>query len=261
MSVELHPVVRGAESLFFIGNEIGVLLCHGFNGTPQSMQFIGEHLSKLGYTVSIPRLSGHGTHYIDMESSSYVNWINDLDEAYKSLLKKCKKVFIVGQSMGGALTLQVAANHSNVDGIFLINAAVTEVSYEEYRSKIKPLYIKEGSPDIKKPAVFEITYDQVPIKAVHQLLHLMEDTKEKVSLVSSPTIIFKSAVDHVVPPTNSEFIFEHLNTVEKNMIVLKNSYHVASMDYDAHYIVDNIHQHIQKITNGETVRVKASSLA
>jgi carboxylesterase len=261
MNEELHPVVTGAEDLFFLGNEIGVVLCHGFNGTPQSMQFIGEQLSMLGYTVSIPRLNGHGTHYLDMETSSYECWISDLENAYKGLLKQCQRVFIVGQSMGGALTLQVAANHLNVDGIFLINAAVTEVSYEEYRNKEKPLYIQEGSPDIKKPAVFEITYDKVPINAVHQLLNLMEDTQKKVSHVSSPTIIFKSAIDHVVPPANSEFIFDHINTLEKKMIVLQNSYHVASMDYDSQIIVDNIHQHIYMILQGKSVRTKASSMA
>jgi carboxylesterase len=261
MNVELHPVVNGAESILLSGNEIGVLLCHGFNGTPQSMQYIGEQLFKLGYTVSIPRLNGHGTHYLDMETSSFENWISDLENAYNSLTKQCKKVFIVGQSMGGALTLQVAANKQNVDGIFLINAAVTDVSYKDYRNKVTPLYIHEGSPDIKKPSVFEITYDKVPLKAIHQLLYLMEDTKEKVPHISSPTIIFKSAIDHVVPPANSEFIFDHISSVEKKMIVLQNSYHVASMDYDSQYIVDNIHQHIQIINQGKSVKSISSSIA
>jgi carboxylesterase len=259
MNVELHPVVDGAESLFIPGNEIGVLLCHGFNGTPQSMQYIGEQLSTYGYTVFIPRLNGHGTHYLDMETSTYEDWIFDLKTAYNSLKQQCAKVFIVGQSMGGALTLQVAANNPTVDGIFLINAAVTDVSYKEFSNHVKPVYVHEGSPDIKKPSVYEITYDKVPLKAIHQLLHLMEDTKRNVSRVSSPTIIFKSAIDHVVHPSNSEFIFDHVNTLEKNMIVLQNSYHVASMDYDAPIIVDNINQHIKKILTGKTVKSVVSS--
>jgi carboxylesterase len=260
MNVELHPVIDGAESLFFSGEEVGVLLCHGFNGTPQSMQYIGEQLFKYGYTVSIPRLNGHGTHYLDMETSSYKDWISDLQTAYNNLKEQCKKVFIIGQSMGGALTLQVAANNPTVDGIFLINAAVTDVCYKEFRNKITPLYVQEGSPDIKRPSAFEITYDKVPLKAIHQLLHLMEDTKNKVTYVSSPTVIFKSAIDHVVPPSNSEFIFDQVNTLEKNMIVLQNSYHVASMDYDAQFIVDNIHQHIKKIIAGKTIKSAVTSI-
>ncbi|KKI92229.1 hypothetical protein WQ54_10420 [Bacillus sp. SA1-12] len=261
MSIELHPVINGAESLFIPGNKIGVVLCHGFNGTPQSMQYIGEQLSKCGYTVSIPRLNGHGTHYLDMEKSSYETWITDLQRAYRGLKKECEKVFIVGQSMGGALTLQVAANNPDVDGIFLINAAVTDVSYKEFRGIMEPRFVEEGSPDIKKPAVFEITYDKVPVKAIHQLLDLMDDTKMNVSKVTCPTIIFKSAADHVVPPANSEFIFQHVSTSKKKMIVLGNSYHVASMDYDAPYIVDSIDHQIKNLATSQIVKSAVAGLA
>lgn len=246
---EVHPVKLGAESLYYSGAEVGIVLCHGFNGTPQSMHDIGEKLSLYGYTVSIPRLHGHGTHYDDLETSTYKDWIAGLQSAYDNLKQQCEKVFIVGQSMGGALTLQVAANNP-VDGIFLINAAVTDVSYKETVTKQKPeRYLVEGEPDIKKSPVFEITYDKVPLKSVHELLDLMGETKRIVSRIKCPTVLFKSATDHVVPPANSEFIFEHVTTSNKQMITLQNSYHVASMDNDAHLIVDKIHLYI-----GETVK-------
>lgn len=248
---EVHPVILGAESLYYSGAEVGIVLCHGFNGTPQSMQYIGEKLSMHGYTVSIPRLHGHGTHYEDLETSTYKEWIAGLQSAYDNLRQQCEKVFVVGQSMGGALTLQIAANNP-VDGIFLINAAVTDVSYKESVTKQKlERYLVEGEPDIKKSSVFEITYDKVPLRSVHELLDLMEETKMLVSSIKCPTVIFKSATDHVVPPTNSAFIFEQVNTLNKNMITLQNSYHVASMDNDAHLIVDKIHFYI-----GETVSTK-----
>jgi carboxylesterase len=155
----------------------------------------------------------------------------------------------------------VAAKNPEVDGIFLINAAVTDVSYKEFCNKVTPLFVHEGSPDIKKPSVFEIAYDKVPIKAIHQLLHLMEDTKNKVSHVSSPTVIFKSVIDHVVPPANSEYIYSQVNTIDKKMINLQNSYHVASMDNDAPFIVDNIYQHIKKLTANTITQSVVTRLA
>lgn len=254
-----YPVMKGAESIYIAGNNIGILLCHGFNGTPQSMEFIGQQLSELGYTVSIPRLKGHGTDVEDMENCTYEEWILDLKNAFFDLKKDCEFVFAVGQSMGGALTLQLAAN-SDVNGIFLINAAVTDVAYKEYRGKSKPKLIEEGKPDIKKPFVHEITYHAVPIKAIHQLLDLMDNTKRKVLQVSTPTFIFKSTIDHVVPPSNSDFIYEQISTNEKKMIELKNSYHVASMDNDAQFIVDNIHENIQKVNTGKTAKSLENSV-
>ncbi|PMC34030.1 lipase [Bacillus sp. UMB0899] len=258
MNNELHPVMSGAENILIKGNETGIVLCHGFNGTPQSMEYIGEHLANYGYTVSIPRLKGHGTHVRDMEASTYEEWIGNLQSAYENLKETCKKVYIVGQSMGGALTLQVASQQ-DVDGIFLINAAVTDVAYKEYQYETTPGMIGEGAPDIKKPAVHEITYTQVPLKAIHQLLDLMDDTKDKVKHVSSPTVIFKSKIDHVVSPTNSDYIFNHISTSEKLLIELENSYHVASMDYDAPFIVDNIYKTIKILNENRSIQVMEDS--
>ncbi len=254
MNNELHPVISGAESLYIKGNETGIVLCHGFNGTPQSMEYLGENLANYGYTILIPRLKGHGTHVKDMENCTYKEWIVNLQNAYKDLKQICKKVYIVGQSMGGALTLQVAAQQ-NIDGIFLINAAVTDVAYKEYQYETSPSMIEEGAPDIKRPAVYEITYDQVPLKAIHQLLDLMDSTKDKVKHVSSPTVIFKSKIDHVVSPVNSDYIFNNLPTSEKLIIELENSYHVASMDYDAPLIVDNIHGKIKMLNENQSFQV------
>lgn len=252
MKTELYPVVKGADSLYFSGNKTGILLCHGFNGTPQSMEYIGKQLAKLGYTVSIPRLKGHGTNVEDMKNCIYNEWISDLQLAFAELKKNCDHVFAVGQSMGGALTIQLAAN-TNMNGIFLINAAVIDVAYKQYRDETKPKMIEEGEPDIKKPAVHEITYESVPLEAVHQLLDLMDDTKNKIKYITTPTVIFKSSVDHVVPPANSDFIYQQISSAEKKIIELKNSYHVASMDYDAQLIVDNINQHIQSLNAGISV--------
>ncbi len=250
---EIYPVVSGAESIFFSGNQTGIVLCHGFNGTPQSMEFIGEQLAEYGYTVSIPRLKGHGTHVDDLGNCTYGEWIFDLQTAYKKLKESCDRVYVVGQSMGGALTLQLAVN-GDVDGLFLINPAVTDVAYKEYRGEIAPSMIEEGEPDIKKPSVHEITYDQVPLKAIHQLLDLMENTKDKLKSVSKPTVIFKSKIDNVVSPANSDYIFNNISTTEKQLIELENSYHVASMDYDAKYIVDNIHEKITKLNKNQSIQ-------
>ncbi len=55
-----ETILQGAEPFFFPGNDIGVLVCHGFTGTTQSMRPLGEALAAAGYTVIGPRLAGHG---------------------------------------------------------------------------------------------------------------------------------------------------------------------------------------------------------
>ncbi|MGG3889699.1 alpha/beta hydrolase [Metabacillus fastidiosus] len=233
-------VINGAESFYIGGNHIGVLLCHGFNGTPQSMTDIGHLLAKKGFTIFAPRLSGHGTAPSDLERFHYRDWINNIFTAYNQLKEKCSEIFIVGQSMGGALTLQLAAQEREIKGIYLLNPAINDVSYHIYKNKTSPAFIDEGKPDIKDKTVFEIAYDKVPIKAVNELLSLMKDTESKVHEVSCPITIFKSTVDHVVPPSNSEFIYEHVQSKIKRVIPLHNSYHVASMDFEKDFIAEEI---------------------
>ncbi len=77
---EKYPVLQGAEPFFAQGNNIGVLVQHGFTGTTQSMRYLAEHLASRGFTVYAPRLKGHGTHYEDMENSTYEEWIHSVEE-------------------------------------------------------------------------------------------------------------------------------------------------------------------------------------
>ena len=80
---ENSGIIKGAEAFFIEGNEIGLLLSHGFMGTPQSVRFIGEKLAELGYTVLAPRLKGHGTDYYDLESCKNEDWFHSLEEPWR----------------------------------------------------------------------------------------------------------------------------------------------------------------------------------
>ena len=55
------PLMHGAEPFHHEGGRIGVLLVHGFTGTPQSLRGWGEALAAADLSVALPRLPGHGT--------------------------------------------------------------------------------------------------------------------------------------------------------------------------------------------------------
>ena len=54
-------ILPGAEPFSHDGSNVGVLLCHGSTGTPQSMRPWAEHFADWGFTVRVPLLPGHGT--------------------------------------------------------------------------------------------------------------------------------------------------------------------------------------------------------
>lgn len=243
---ERYPVIAGAESFFLKGNEIGLLLSHGFMGTPQSVEYLGKKFSDLGYSVYAPRLAGHGTDYRDLENATHEDWFAELEKGYKLLREHCTTIFVMGQSMGGTLVLWLASKYEDINGIILINPALTLPSYEKWIGVSNPRYLDESEPDIKAKGVHEITYSKVPIQSIHQLQELMGKTPELLTTINQPLLCFKSAVDHVIPPENTDYILDHVSSEEKEVVMLHNSYHVASMDNDRAHIVLQAHSYFQE---------------
>src|SRR5690606_16933768 len=62
------PVRAGAEPFSAPGGPVGVLLCHGFTGSPASMVPWGRRLAEQGHTVTVPLLPGHGTTWQEMNT-------------------------------------------------------------------------------------------------------------------------------------------------------------------------------------------------
>lgn len=247
------PVIKGAEPFYFKGSEIGILISHGFIGTPQSVRYIGERLSQIGYTVLGPRLKGHGTHYYELENCTHEEWFESLERGYEDLKQKCTSIFVIGQSMGGTLTLWLARKNRDIKGIILINPALTVPTFEYLKGESNLRWIDEGDPDIKATDVSEIVYKKAPVKAIQELQQLMEITPAILPDIYCPVLGFSSVVDHVVPPENTTYILENIGSEIKKRVVLQNSYHVASLDNDKEQIVKDVHQFVQQQVSQEVI--------
>lgn len=247
------PVLSGAEPFFFEGSEIGVLVSHGFTGTTQSMRFLGEYLAREGgFTVSGPRLAGHGTHPADMAQSTAAEWISTLETAMEDLQKRCKKIFVTGLSMGGTLTLYLAGMYSQVfagaapinGAIFLNNPGFAGLAFGHHL----PETVGGVGSDIKQPGIVELAYPVVPVPAVRQFYALAGATRDLLAAVQCPVLIFQSREDHVVHPTNAPFIFDHVGSADKELVWLDNSYHVATLDNDKELIAQKLLGFIRRLS-------------
>ena len=243
---EKYPVMTGAEPFYFEGNHVGILLSHGFTGTTHSMQPLAEAYAEAGYTVCAPRLKGHGTHYEDMEVSSYQEWIASIEEGYQWLEKRCDTIFVSGLSMGGTLTLYMAEKHPSVKGIIPINAAIDIPDMAAIQNLKDVRYLDAIGSDIKNPDVTELAYDKTPVQSVKEIVSLMKIVKDELGEITCPALIFVSEEDHVVPPDNAQWIVHHIQSKDKEVVHLKNSYHVATLDYDQELIIEKTLKFIKK---------------
>ena len=233
---------RGANA------SIGILLVHGFTGSPASMRPWAHFMNELGYTVRVPRLPGHGRNWEDLNAVSWEEWPARVVQDLQALRTTCSKVFVFGLSMGGGTTLNVAENNL-VDGIVLVNPMI---HIPGIQIKFAPVLaiLKKGMPsvgnDIKKPDVTEWGYDVLPTRGVLQLNKLLKSTKANLAKVTAPTLLFHSVEDHVLPISNSDIIMSGISSSNKQRIEMTNSYHVATLDYDADLIFANALEHVKE---------------
>jgi carboxylesterase len=237
------PVLPGAEPFAHDGSDdIGVLLCHGFTGTPHALRPWGDRLAAAGFTVRCPLLPGHGTHWRDMNRTGWPDWFGTVSDAFTELSERTTSTFAFGLSMGGALALRLAQQHgSAVSGLVLVNPSVTtlrrDAALAPLLATVLPSY-RGVSNDIAKPGVIEVAYDRVPLRAFVSLRKFWTVVRADLPEVTQPLLVFRSAVDHVVEAESSHIVLESVASDDTAEKVLPSSYHVATLDHDADVIFD-----------------------
>jgi carboxylesterase len=227
------------EPIYREGSRVGVLVIHGFTGSPRSMHEYAERFAQAGCSVALPLLTGHGRTPEEMEKAKRADWTADAEKAYQWLQPKTDRIFVTGLSMGGTLTLWMAEQHLEVAGIITVNAALRFP--QEAQMKIAgtfgiPRWMKAIGNDIKKPGQDERAYLKIPIRATRQLAMLLAAVRAGLDRIRCPALIFSSREDHAVPPANQQELYHSLRSEEKELVMLENSYHVATMDLDKELI-------------------------
>ena len=223
--------------------EVGILLVHGFTGSPASMRPWAESLNQRGYTVKVPLLPGHGTTPHDLNLVKWQEWPAKVESDLQELLRTCRKVFICGLSMGGGTTLNIATRYSkDLAGIILVNPMI-HVKFVPHQlawaiSRFQKMRDSVGD-DIKRPGITEYGYDALPAVGVYELLKMLHYTRKRLHDVTAPILLFHSVDDHTLPVSNTEIIMKGVGSKVKQRIELTNSYHVATIDYDAEIIYEN----------------------
>jgi carboxylesterase len=246
-----HGEVRpGAEAFAHDGGPVGVLVLHGFTGSPRTVRPWAEHLAEAGLTVSAPRLPGHGTTWQDLARTGWEDWYGEAERAFAALSDQCEQVFVTGLSMGACLALRLAETQGQkVSGVVIVNpslAADTPLFLLAPVLKRLVPSLRGIAGDIKKPDVDEGGYTRIPVRAAATLPALWKVTVAHLAEVTQPLLVYRSAVDHVVGPNSMKALRAALPAVEVRP--LGNSYHVATLDNDAAVIFDGTARWINQRT-------------
>ncbi len=248
-------VSAGAEAWSHNGTRTsGVLVIHGFTGNPSSMRELAESFAAQGFHVELPRLSGHGTTIEDMIPTRWSDWSADVEAAYKVLASRCTQVVVAGQSMGGALTLWLAAHHPEITGIVCINPVAQARSAEEIA--FFEVIIESGEEsiagigsDISDPNVTENSYGGTPLRAGYSMyVDGVAPLTQHYPQMVMPMLLINSVQDHVVEPTQSDYLVANYGgTIDR--VMLERSFHVATQDVEKDVVMARSVDFAKKITS------------
>ena len=228
-------VIPGAEAWSTAGGPVGVLVIHGFTGSPATMRPVADALAGAGLAVAVPRLPGHGTAVEDMVATRFADWAAEVDDAYLALSESCARIAVVGLSMGATLACWLAARRP-VTGVVCVNPMVMPV--EPALMELVRLMLDAGETvadgvgaDLADPEAVEIAYAGAPLAPALSLYLAIEELQDDLRRIACPGLIMTSTDDHVVHPDNSDHLASVVaGPVER--VSLDRSYHVATLDHD-----------------------------
>jgi carboxylesterase len=191
-----------------------------------------------GLLVENILLPGHGTRVQELLALGWSDWALALQQAVKAFKARCERVILIGHSLGGALCLHIAA-HEEVAGVIALCAPLYMRSWMlpaiRIVRRLTPLLptLREDVRDAQaRKRHTRNVYRWTPMAPVESMLLYLPRLREELPHVTAPALIMAARHDHVVPVRDGREIYRLLGSQEKQLVILKHSYHVVMKDYD-----------------------------
>lgn len=211
--------------------KIGILLIHGFTASPYEMKELGMFLNHKGFGVYGVRLPGHASNPSYLDKLTFVDMYEGLKYGYFVLKNNYDKVFIIGQSMGALLALEVAA-FNKVEGVILLSPAFKIKDKKSIFVPILRKFIKLNKKENFDEKYAKYYYDVRPVEGIYQLMKLSEHVKKVLHKIDIPIFIIQSKYDDIIDISGTIDSFEKFTTKNKKLEILndKDIKHILTTD-------------------------------
>lgn len=249
---EAYPLIPGAEPFMYEAGPVGCLLLHGFTATPYEMRGLARYLADRGITAGAPLLAGHGTSPLDLQTRTWHDWYASVNDALDKMLARCRRVYLAGLSLGGALTLYTAAHRGKeLAGIITMGAPIyippgLGTLLRGMQGQMP--YLNKPYRDIEDPhaRTQHISYEQSPSAATVSLIEFIGQVRGVLPQVTVPALVIYARHDHVVPYVNSHHIYSRLGSHDKRLLALHRGFHIMTIDTDKEKVQEGIYGFIEE---------------
>jgi len=248
------------EPFAFWEGPAGVLLLHGFTGTPFEVRRLGEHLRQQGFSVLAPRLPGHGTRPEDLQPLAPADWRWAANEALEQLERRCARVAVGGLSLGALLALDLAARKPSRVRAAVLLASPYRLSgrlgflLSMYRFTplilVKPYFPKRDNPGELQDPVWRKrnpSYDRMPMRAALRLVPFMLQAPGLAERVRCPTLVVHGEKDNVVLSSGSRRLARRLRAAPVRELYLEHSGHLLTLDFEQDRLRDQVSAFLREV--------------
>jgi carboxylesterase len=200
------------------------LCIHGFTGCPAIYLPLADELEKLGYSVSAPLLTGHGTRPDELRGVRERSWFYGVAAELERLLARYRTVHIIGLSLGGAIATWLAGTNAArvglgrlillAPGFGLKDKRYYEADFFEAEDVMIQLPRRKPAGDGLDHTRFG--YPAMPLYSIKQLLMAAERSTLALDIVRMPTMLLYTAADMIADPDACQKAAERIVSIEIN---------------------------------------------
>lgn len=248
--------LKGGDSLCF--------LIHGLTGTAKEMSSVAQRLNDKGYSVACPLMEGHNKSISVLKRKGWQEIYAAIKKEFQQYEGSYRNIFVAGLSFGALLGILLAYEFPKeikavscfsptlfFDGwgtpkskILLPLVYRTPLKYyfylkEEYpygiknerlRSRVESFYKESRLFNYSKVHLYG--YPVIPVSCMYQNYLLARYVMSILDKVSAPIQLLQAKDDDVTSPKNSYYIYEHIASKEKEIVLLEDSYHIIIADQE-----------------------------
>lgn len=189
----------------------GCLLIHGWTGAPFEMEPLVTPLHSMGLDTRLVTLPGHGTTFRDFCTTWFSDWAAGAERAYEAYAQEVDRVVVMGLSMGGTLSLHLAAKYP-VAAVVTMAAPVYVYKLfpprmKDWRLPLVPMlkHIRPVWPGQPRRAEAQALapwqgYDEgTSLPQLHSLMRGVREVAKELPQVTAPLLCMHCPTDRTAP--------------------------------------------------------------
>ena len=232
--------MRQDETIFLpSSSKRGVVLIHGFTGSPSEMFDLGKFLNENNFQVEIPILPGHGTKPEDLNQIKKEDWIKAVNQSVERMFSVCDEISLIGLSLGAMLAIIVASQTKKIKSLICISSPYwihnrwkhSLLSFLDKTSLWKFIPLKKINKNYHAIQYGEnrFSYDIYPFQGIRSLVQTIDEAKTVLFQIQQPVFFIHSQSDSISSFKNLNGFLKKLPK-QPTILPLKNFNHVITCD-------------------------------